>query len=139
MRKGLEPIYRTGSGAGSGGGKNPMAPAPPHGMHVKSEAQDPGDFNQLSPSNLQRMNRLSPRAQPGSSLSLCTGSDAARVQAPRSELRRSRRRRSLSLTVAIVFGDYQNQVCIRWLFPLDCNTRARARAHPKPSGAAGRL
>lgn len=76
-------------GAVSGGGKNPGAPAPPQGMHVKSEAQDPGDFNQLSPSNLQRMNRLSPQAQPGSSLSLCTGLDAARIPASRSELRRS--------------------------------------------------
>lgn len=38
--------------AGSGRGKNPGAPAPLQGIHVKSEAQDPGDFNQLSPSNL---------------------------------------------------------------------------------------
>lgn len=103
--------------AGSRVRKNPGAPAPPQGIHVKSEAQDPEDFNQLSPSNLQRMNRLSPQAQPGSSLSLCTGSDAARIQASRSELRRLGFRWSLSLTVAIVFGDYQNQVCIRWLSP----------------------
>lgn len=57
-------------GLGVGTEKRPKTPAPPQGMRVKSEAQDPGDFHQLSPCNLQRMNRLSPRVQPGSSLSL---------------------------------------------------------------------
>jgi hypothetical protein len=73
MIKEQGPIYPHRFEAGSGDGKNTRASAPPQGMHVKSEAQDPADFNQLSPSNLQRMNQLSPQAQPGSSLSLCTG------------------------------------------------------------------
>lgn len=112
-----KPIYLHRFGLGVGEGRIQGLQHPLKGCMLKVRPQDPGDFTQLSPSNLQRMNRLSPQAQPGSSLSLCTGSDAARIQASRSELRRSGFRWSLSLTVAIVFGDYQNQVCIRWLFP----------------------